>query len=148
MKHQMAWIVGLISLLVIGTSALMLTTTAQTVTVPKTNHGVLVGDVNGDGAVNSLDRTLLTRYLSKWTGYEAKINSYGADINGDGEPNLPDRMILSRYISNWQGYGDYFFETVTSSEVSSQTSSQTSSETTSKIIVADPSDEGFGPIYH
>ena len=30
----------------------------------------LIGDVNEDGKVNTLDRVILTRYIAKWEGYE------------------------------------------------------------------------------
>ena len=47
----------------------------QTVDFGITNGGItvtkyIVGDVNGDGSVNSLDRAILSRHLAKWSGYE------------------------------------------------------------------------------
>ncbi len=66
---------------------------------------VLVGDVNGDGAVNTLDRVVLTRYLADWAEYpEGSINLQAADVNGDGAVNTLDRVILTRYLANWNGY--------------------------------------------
>ena len=64
---------------------------------------LLIGDVNGDGAVNSADRIYLTRYLSKWDGF-ASIDEKSADVNADGKVNAKDRIILSRHIAKWQGY--------------------------------------------
>ena len=65
----------------------------------------LIGDVNGDGKVNQLDRVALTRYLAKWTEYpEGSINAIAADVNGDGKINQLDRVILTRHIANWIGY--------------------------------------------
>jgi len=66
---------------------------------------VRIGDVNGDGRVNTLDRMLLTRYLAKWTGYgEDSIVKAAADVNQDGRINTLDRMILTRYLAKWTGY--------------------------------------------
>ena len=66
---------------------------------------LLVGDVNGDGRVNSLDRTTLARYLANWEEYTAEtINLVAADVNGDGSVNNIDRIVLARHIANWDGY--------------------------------------------
>ena len=63
----------------------------------------IIGDVNGDGSVNTLDRAVLSRYLSKWSGYD-DINLKAADVNMDGRVNTLDRAILTRYLSKWSGY--------------------------------------------
>ena len=63
------------------------------------------GDLNGDGIVSVRDRTVLTRYLAKWSGYDnSTINLDAADINGDGEITIKDRVILSRHLAKWIGY--------------------------------------------
>ena len=68
---------------------------------------ILYGDINGDGKVNSIDRTFLSRHIAKWEGYEAEnINIKAADLNRDGKVNSLDRTILSRYIAKWNGYED------------------------------------------
>lgn len=65
----------------------------------------VIGDVNGDGAVDTLDRTMLSRYLANWEGYTLdQINADGADLNCDGSIDTLDRSILSRYLANWDGY--------------------------------------------
>ena len=65
------------------------------------------GDVNGDGAVDTLDRMVLSRYLANWDEYdEASINITAADVNGDGVVDTLDRMVLNRYLANWEGYED------------------------------------------
>ena len=67
----------------------------------------LIGDANGDGTVDTLDRLTLSRYLANWTGYTIdQINNAGADINGDGFVDTLDRLILSRHLANWAGYED------------------------------------------
>ena len=63
----------------------------------------IIGDVNGDGVVNPLDRVVLSRHLATWLGYE-EINFRGADVNLDGKVNTLDRAILSRYLANWADY--------------------------------------------
>lgn len=54
------------------------------------------GDVNGDGAVNSIDSNILKRYLVDST---AKINEYNADLNFDGELNSVDSNLIKRMIA-------------------------------------------------
>jgi len=63
----------------------------------------VLGDINGDGVADTLDRMQLARYLAKWKGYET-INTTDADINSDGMVDTLDRMILARYIAHWPGY--------------------------------------------
>jgi len=66
---------------------------------------VLIGDVNGDGEVNNLDRMTLTRFLADWDGYTSEtINMVAADVNGDNEVNNFDRMVLTRHLADWEGY--------------------------------------------
>jgi len=66
---------------------------------------VIIGDVNGDGTVNTLDRVILTRYIANWTEYIADdISLDAADVNADGVVNTLDRVILTRHIANWSGY--------------------------------------------
>ena len=61
------------------------------------------GDVNSDHSVNTMDRLILTRYLSKWTGFET-IDERAADVNNDGHVNSLDRAILARHLASWTGY--------------------------------------------
>ena len=65
----------------------------------------IIGDVNGDGAVNTLDRMELARHLANWEGYSAEsIDMIAADVNNDGIVNTLDRMALARHLANWSGY--------------------------------------------
>lgn len=65
----------------------------------------IIGDVNGDGSVNTLDRMALARYLANWEGYSAEtIDMIAADVNNDGIVNTLDRMALARHLANWSGY--------------------------------------------
>lgn len=70
-------------------------------------HDFIIGDVNGDGVINPLDRLTLSRYLANWPDYTAdKIDMDAADVNCDGVVNPLDRLILSRYLANWPEYND------------------------------------------
>jgi hypothetical protein len=66
----------------------------------------LLGDINGDGVVNSLDTGLLSRYTSNAITLEELESSTSvagaserAEINGDGIINSLDYGLLSRYTS-------------------------------------------------
>ena len=61
-----------------------------------------VGDLTGDGKIDSSDALYLRRALAGWDGYE--LNFSAADINGDGKLNVNDIMCLERHIAGWQGY--------------------------------------------
>lgn len=63
----------------------------------------ILGDVNDDRFINTLDRAILSRYLAKWIGYDT-INTRAADVNKDGHVNSLDRAILTRHLSGWVGY--------------------------------------------
>ena len=64
----------------------------------------LLGDANGDGKVSIGDRTMLTRYLADWSGYEEAVRKEAADINGDGRIGIADVTILQRHLAGWKGY--------------------------------------------
>ena len=55
-----------------------------------------LGDLNGDGIINSLDATLMSRLILEMDGVEADKNV--ADINKDGRINSLDYSLLSRHI--------------------------------------------------
>jgi hypothetical protein len=58
---------------------------------------VLIGDVNGDGTVNSAD-ALLTRKVS---GQSADQTSFRADLNVDGAINSADAVIVRSRSGNF-----------------------------------------------
>ena len=65
----------------------------------------LPGDINGDGRVTNIDRTVLARFLAKWNGYdEATVDQSAADVNQDGKVTNIDRTVLARYLAKWAGY--------------------------------------------
>ncbi|TYQ15029.1 UNVERIFIED_CONTAM: FOG: PKD repeat [Acetivibrio alkalicellulosi] len=59
------------------------------------DEGILFGDLNGDGKVNSVDYVLLRRYLLEIT---TDINLLAADLNGDNLIDSTDYTILRRYL--------------------------------------------------
>ena len=67
----------------------------------------LPGDVNGDGAVDNKDLSVLLRYLNQWS---VEMNLNAADVNGDGQINNMDFALLLRYLNDWEvtlSYGNY-----------------------------------------
>jgi len=68
------------------------------------HYNVVMGDVNSDGIVDTLDRMALSRYLANWDDASENFNIIAADVNGDGIVDTLDRMIVNRYLANWEGY--------------------------------------------
>ncbi len=58
--------------------------------------GFMLGDVNGDSAVNVLDVHLVMRYILE-TGELDESGLQAADVNGDGKIDLFDVVLLMRY---------------------------------------------------
>ncbi len=59
----------------------------------------ILGDLNNDGNINSLDGLILLRYLNGW-----KIDGVSPDVmdvNGDGVVNSLDGLMLMRYLNGW-----------------------------------------------
>ncbi len=65
--------------------------------------GDILGDVDIDGKVDSIDVIKLARHLATWTGYE-NINMTNADVDGDGEITVSDSAILARHWAGWIKY--------------------------------------------
>ncbi|NLD46367.1 MAG: hypothetical protein GX660_04100 [Clostridiaceae bacterium] len=64
------------------------------------NYGsVSIGDLNGDGKVNSTDYVLLRRYILGLIGeFPVKDGLKAADLNGDGKVNSTDYAALKRKL--------------------------------------------------
>lgn len=60
----------------------------------------LVGDVSGDGTINSTDYTLMKRYVLKIINDFPAVEDdlWAGDLNGDGLINSTDLTLLKRYI--------------------------------------------------
>lgn len=57
---------------------------------------IYAGDVNGDGAVNSIDANLLKRYIA---GSYSDINEPNADMNSDGRVDAIDANLIVRAVA-------------------------------------------------
>ena len=58
---------------------------------------ILYGDISGDGKINSIDYTMLSRYLLEIIK-ELPVRKEAADLNGDGVINSIDLTLLGRYL--------------------------------------------------
>ncbi len=56
----------------------------------------LLGDANGDGAVNMKDVLTLRKYLA---GMDVSYNASEADVNGDGDVNMKDVLMLRKFLA-------------------------------------------------
>lgn len=74
------------------------------VTVTRQQPTGVLGDVDNDGYVNSMDNALIAGYVSRTKGYET-VNAAQADVNNDGNVNAKDRIILARHIERVKNYG-------------------------------------------
>ena len=75
--------------------------------VSKAANVILIGDVDGSGAVNKDDVTLLSQYLAGWEGSADKVDMDAADLDRDGKVTKADAAILARYAAAWDGYDMY-----------------------------------------
>jgi len=60
------------------------------------HDSVLLGDLNNDGVVDSVDLMLLRLYLA---GHNVPINREAADVNVDGVIDIVDEILLSMYLA-------------------------------------------------
>ena len=63
----------------------------------KKNNPDGIGDVNGDGRVNSMDYLLIKRYMLRSADL-TKDEQANADVNGDGTVNAKDYIWVKRYV--------------------------------------------------
>ncbi|WP_028519611.1 dockerin type I repeat-containing protein [Ruminococcus flavefaciens] len=61
----------------------------------------LVGDINGNGVVNSTDRTLLNRIIKGQFAPTTGTEIYASDIDGDGDHDQTDLQFLDGYLNGW-----------------------------------------------
>ncbi len=89
-------------------------TTSTSITITNSDEVIdkklyLLGDLDGNGKVNALDRRLLVRYLAGWQGIAEQIISWdAADLDGNGKVNALDRRALVRYLAGWEDYKSIF----------------------------------------
>ncbi|HEX9060380.1 MAG TPA: dockerin type I repeat-containing protein, partial [Clostridia bacterium] len=59
----------------------------------------LVGDLSGEGSINSKDYALMKRYLLNYiNSFPASDTFWAADLNGDGAINSKDLSLMKRYL--------------------------------------------------
>lgn len=71
-------------------------------------NGGIIGDVNGDEAIDLTDASLIFRYYSEFFEDEEAMtdeglvyNNAAADVNGDGSVDLTDASLVFRYYSEY-----------------------------------------------
>ena len=60
--------------------------------------GILCGDLDGNGRVNSLDLILLRQHLAGW---DVTVDMAAADVNGNGTVNSLDLILLRQHLAGW-----------------------------------------------
>lgn len=63
------------------------------------------GDLDNNGRHNSVDVTLLRRYIADKVGYGVSILEAAGDVDASGRLNSVDVTLLRRYIADKVGYG-------------------------------------------
>jgi len=66
------------------------------------NNEGTVGDMNGDGSLNSVDTSYLAKHIIGVLGYEVLYSS--GDVNCDGNINSDDTLYLAKHLVNAPGY--------------------------------------------
>ncbi len=80
-----------------GTYSFTMPAEAVTVYAEYTEAAAIIyGDANGDGVVNSIDATIVTRYAMKIATL-SDTALISCDVNGDGVVNSVDATIIARY---------------------------------------------------
>ena len=59
----------------------------------------ILADVNGDGQIDTIDLTIMRKYLS---GYTVEMNVAAADLNGDGKVDAIDLTLMRKYLAGYE----------------------------------------------
>ena len=59
----------------------------------------ILADVNGDGQIDTIDLTIMRKYLS---GYTVEMNVATADLNGDGTVDTIDLTLMRKYLAGYE----------------------------------------------
>ncbi len=65
----------------------------------KVNLPDMLGDINGDLAVNTKDAVSFGRMLAGWSGISCSLKT--GDIDGDQAVNVKDCVLLKRWLAKW-----------------------------------------------
>ena len=76
----------------------VLLTAGSTVAFAAEQTAPVVGDVNGDGAVDVMDATEIQRWLAET---RESIDTKAADVNRDGAVDVQDITLIQRYIAEF-----------------------------------------------
>ncbi len=63
-----------------------------------------LGDINGDGVIDSLDYLVFAKALGGVDGYMNRVVKANADLNSDDTVSAKDSIILARHLAGWRGY--------------------------------------------
>ena len=73
--------------------------TTEPTQLPTEISGYYLGDVNGDGVVDSIDTTIIQRYLAS-IPYTTNCDFSHGDVNNDGITDIIDVSYIMRYLAN------------------------------------------------
>ena len=60
---------------------------------------IILADVSGDGQIDTIDLTIMRKYLS---GYTVEMNVAAADLNGDGKVDTIDLTLMRKYLAGYE----------------------------------------------
>ena len=60
---------------------------------------IILADVSGDGQIDTIDLTIMRKYLS---GYTVEMNVAVADLNGDGKVDTIDLTLMRKYLAGYE----------------------------------------------
>lgn len=81
------------------TDAKTMLATGQTVTIDEVDYTVVkLGDVNGDGKINSGDLLRVKKHLLKAISLENTVEADSADVTKDGKINSGDLLRIKKYL--------------------------------------------------
>ena len=74
-------------------------TANTTITLDPATAKTILADVNGDGQIDTIDLTIMRKYLS---GYTVEMNVATADLNGDGTVDTIDLTLMRKYLAGYE----------------------------------------------
>lgn len=62
---------------------------------------VIYGDLDGNGRIDSADKTIFARYFAGWKLNLSPANLLALDVNKDGKVDGVDKIFVARFFDNW-----------------------------------------------